>query len=74
MPPPTLRAEPLLRPGQRRVPRRQRPWRRLRPGLVGSVLLHLGFVALVVLAVMTRPKPPEPLPPPSFEVEYRDGA
>ncbi len=71
---PALRAEPALRPGRRRIPRSQRPWRRLRPGLVGSLLLHLGFLALVVLAVMTREKPPEPLPPPSFEVEYQSGA
>ncbi|MBL6457937.1 energy transducer TonB [Belnapia sp. T6] len=71
---PILRAEPLVRAGRRRVPRRQRPWRRLRPGLVGSVLLHLGFLGLVVLATLTRPKPSEPLPPPSFEVEYQSGA
>jgi TonB family protein len=71
---PTLRAEPALRPGRRRIPRSQRPWRRLRPGLVGSVLLHIGFLGLVVLAVMTRETPPEPLPPPSFEVEYQSGA
>jgi TonB family protein len=53
---------------------RQRRRGGLRPGLVGSVLLHLGFIALVVLAALSRPRPPEPLPPPAYEVQYQSGA
>jgi TonB family protein len=47
---------------------------RLRPGLIFSALLHLGFAALVVLASLRRERPPEPLPPPSYEVEFEGGA
>ncbi|WP_264185673.1 TonB family protein [Roseicella aerolata] len=58
--------------GVGRQPRRRRSG--LRPGLVGSLLLHAGFLALVVLATLTRPRPPEPLPPPSYAVYYQAGA
>lgn len=60
---------PTLRPA-----RRERRWRRLRPGLVASLLLHGAFLALVVLAALTRPRPEEPLPPPSYAVYYQSGA
>jgi len=46
----------------------------LRPSLAASVLLHLGFLALALLAALHRPKPPEPLPPPAYAVYYESGA
>lgn len=46
----------------------------LRPGLLLSALLHLGLAALVVLASWQREKPPEPLPPPSYEIQFEAGA
>jgi len=46
----------------------------LRPGLAASVLLHLGFIALAILAALHRPRPPEPLPPPAYAVYYESGA
>jgi TonB family protein len=57
-------------------PRRRPPrgWRGLRPGLAASILLHLGFVVLVVLAALQRERPPEPLPPPAIAVEFESGS
>ena len=46
----------------------------LRPGFVVSALLHLGFAALAVLASLQRERPPEPLPPPAYAVEFEGGA
>jgi TonB family protein len=46
----------------------------LRPAAVLSALLHLGLVALALLAALERRKPPEPLPPPSYAVEFEGGA
>jgi TonB family protein len=57
-----------------RRPRRPRRRGGLRPGLVASLVLHAGFAALVVLAALTRPRPPEPLPPPSYAMYYQSGA
>ncbi|GGC52365.1 hypothetical protein GCM10011504_33500 [Siccirubricoccus deserti] len=70
-----LIADPALRPrdrGRRGGWRRDR-WRRRAP-VAASVLLHLGFFALVMLALLTREKPPEPLPPPAYAVYYQSGA
>ena len=47
---------------------------RLRPGILLSALLHLGVAALLVFASWQREKPPEPLPPPAYEVEFEAGA
>lgn len=60
-------------------PRRRAAGRRgagpgLRPGLLLSALLHIGLAALAVLASLRREKPPEPLPPPSYAVEFEAGA
>ena len=46
----------------------------LRPGLLFSALLHLGLAALVAFASWQRGKPPEPLPPPAYEVAFEAGA
>lgn len=46
----------------------------LRPGIVLSGLLHLGFAALAILASLRREKPPEPLPPPAYAMEFEGGA
>lgn len=46
----------------------------LRPKLVLSAVLHLGIAALALLAALRREKPPEPLPPPSYAVEFMGGA
>ena len=46
----------------------------LRPGLLFSAFLHLGLAALVALASWQRGKPPEPLPPPAYEVAFEAGA
>ena len=46
----------------------------LRPGLLFSALLHLGLAALVAFAAWQRGKPPEPLPPPAYEVAFEAGA
>ncbi|GAA0587418.1 hypothetical protein GCM10009416_27390 [Craurococcus roseus] len=51
-----------------------RPVRSLRPGLLLSALLHLGLAALVAFASWQRQKPPEPLPPPAYEVAFEAGA
>ena len=70
-------------------PRLARPWRiaaslakrggrrrqgGLRPGLATSILLHLGFAALVVITALQRERPPEPLPPPAYAMYYESGA
>ena len=54
--------------------RKRGPGAGLRPGVLLSALLHLGFAVLVVLASLGREKPPEPLPPPSYAVEFEGGA
>lgn len=65
----------LAGPARHPKARAARPRRAgLRPGLAVSVLLHLGFVALAVLAALHRPRPPEPLPPPAYAVYYESGA
>jgi TonB family protein len=46
----------------------------LRPGLLISALLHLGFAALVVIAALRRERPPEPLPPPGYAMYFESGA
>jgi TonB family protein len=46
----------------------------VRRGILFSVLLHLGLAALVALASWQREKPPEPLPPPAYEVAFEAGA
>ena len=46
----------------------------LRPGIVVSVLLHLGLAALAVVASSQRERPSEPLPPPAYAVEFEAGA
>ncbi len=59
------------------VPRRPAARRRgpgLRPGVAFSALLHLGLAAIAVLASLQREKPPEPLPQPSYKVEFEAGA
>jgi TonB family protein len=58
------------------APRRPRKRRAsgIRPGAIASALLHLGVAALLVLASWQRDKPPEPLPPPSFEVQFEAGS
>jgi TonB family protein len=61
-------------PPRRLAGRKRGPGAGLRPGVVLSALLHLGFAALVVLASLGREKPPEPLPPPSYAVEFEGGA
>jgi TonB family protein len=70
-----LFVDPALRPRDRnrRERWRRERWRRRAP-LAASALLHLGFLLLVVLAVLTREKPPEPLPPPAYAVYYESGA
>ena len=67
-------AEAAGRPCRTAQARPARRRRGLRPGLVASLLLHVGFAALVVLAVMLRPPPPQPLPPPAYAVYYQSGA
>ncbi len=62
-------APPRRRAGERRGSRLG-----LRPGVVLSALLHLGFAALAVFASLSRGKPPEPLPPPAYAVEFEGGA
>lgn len=42
--------------------------------MIASLALHAGFAALIVLAALTRLRPPEPLPPPSYAVYYQSGA
>lgn len=46
----------------------------LRLAAIASALLHAGLAALALLAAMGREKPPEPLPPPSYAVEFEAGA
>ncbi len=53
---------------------RRAPAPGLRPGVVLSAALHLGLAALAVLASLRRERPPEPLPPPAFAVEFETGA
>ena len=53
------------------TPRRRRPVDRWRIGWGGlvSALLHGGFFAALLFGA-GRERPPEPLPPPSFDVEF----
>lgn len=57
--------EPTARPRARRHRRDG-----LRPGLVASALLHGGFFALIVLAILTRAPPQEPGATDGFAVEF----
>jgi outer membrane biosynthesis protein TonB len=67
-------ALPSRRAAKRRTEERRGPGRGLRPGVVFSALLHLSLAALVIVASLQREKPPEPLPPPSYAMEFERGA
>ncbi len=53
--------------------RRTSPARRLPWASLASVLLHVAFLALLVVANLEHERPSEPLPPPSFDVEFENG-
>ncbi|MFC7477686.1 TonB family protein [Dankookia sp. GCM10030260] len=54
-----------MRPRSRRLRRGE-----MRPGLLASLLLHGGFFALIVLAVLTRPPPREPGSTDGYPIEF----